>query len=77
MGHKLMTKEEKWELLDAIQAAEHAGDDNEAFRLTLELPLHPGMAEILLDMYGKEHLLNGGYNLAEAYKEFGDDWLGK
>ncbi len=77
MGTGLMTLAEKAALLDAIQAAEHAGDRDEAFRLMVTLPLHPGMAKIGKEMFGKEHLLNGGYNLSEAYAEFGDDWLDK
>jgi hypothetical protein len=69
--------EEKWELLDAIQVAEHAGDKDEAYRLMVKLPLHPGMAEIGKELYGKEFLLESGYDLSEANAEFGDDWLDK
>ncbi len=43
----------------------------------LKLPLAPGLARIAKEMYGSKHLLEGGYNLSEAYAEFGDDWLGK
>ncbi len=77
MGTGLMTLEEKGILLDAIHAAEQAGDDDEADRLMLQLPLAPGLAKIAKEMYGSKHLLEGGYNLSEAYAEFGDDWLEK
>jgi hypothetical protein len=77
MGTGLMTLAEKAILLDAISDAEHAGDRDEAFRLMVTLPLHPGMAKILKETYGNEHLLEGGYNLSEAYAEFGNDWLNK
>lgn len=75
MEHKLMTFEEKGALLDAVYEAEQAGKKEEAFRLLTTLPLAPGLAKIAKEMYGSEHLLNGEYNLAEAYREFGNDWL--
>lgn len=77
MGTRLMTLAEKAVLLDAISAAEHAGNRDEADRLLLKLPLAPGLAKIAKEMYGSEHLLEGGYDLSEAYAEFGHDWLGK
>ncbi len=75
MGNRLMTWEEKEAILDAIYDANQSGNKDEAHRLMLQLPLVPGMAQILKDMYGKEHLIEGGYNLAEANAEFGNDWL--
>lgn len=75
MGNVLMTLEEKWELLDAIEKAEDDGNKAEAGRLMRELPLAPGLAQIAKDMYGKEYLVSRGYNLSEANKEFGDGWL--
>lgn len=75
MGHKLMTDEEKWELLDAIEAAEDADNKEEAERLMHALPLAPGLARIAKESYGKEFLIENGYNLAEANVEFGDGWL--
>jgi hypothetical protein len=77
MGIGRMTLEEKAVLLDAIYEARQAGDDEKAFRLMVEFPLHPGMAKIGKETFGKDHLLEGGYNLSEAYAEFGDDWLDK
>lgn len=71
----LMTLEEKWNLLDAIEKAEDASDEAEAGRLMRELPLAPGLAKIAKEMYGKEYLINRGYNLTEANAEFGDGWL--
>ena len=74
----LMTLEEKWEVLDAIQAAEEAGNDEEAGRLMREvLPLAPHLAMAAKEMYGKQYLIEGGYNLSEANAEFGDGWLDK
>ena len=40
-----------------------------------KLPLAPGLAEIAKDMYGKEYLIENGYDLSEANAEFGDGWL--
>ncbi len=77
MGTGLMTLAEKAALLDAISDAEHAGDEDEAERLMMKLPLAPGMAKIGKEMYGREFLLENGYNLSEANAEFGDGWLDK
>ncbi len=74
----LMTLEEKWEVLDAIKAAEDLGNDEEAGRLMREvLPLAPHLAMAAKEMYGKQYLLDRGYNLSEAYAEFGNGWLDK
>lgn len=75
MGNRLMTWEEKEVILDAIYAANRAGNEDEAQRLMIELPLAPGMAQIAKELYGKEYLIENGYNLSEANMEFGDDWL--
>jgi hypothetical protein len=75
MGHKLMTLEEKWDLLDAIKAAEDADDEAEAERLMRTLPLAPALARIAKENYGKEFLIEHGYNLSEANVEYGDGWL--
>lgn len=75
MGSKLMTSEEKTAILDAIQAADQSGNKDEAERLLMQLPLVPGMAKIGKELYGKAFLLEQGYNLSEAYAEFGNDWL--
>lgn len=73
----LMTFEEKEVVLDAIYEANLAGDEAEAGRLMRKLPLAPGLAEIAKDMYGKEYLVENGYDLSEANAEFGDGWLDK
>ncbi|MGL4209668.1 MAG: hypothetical protein ACRCTY_09810 [Candidatus Adiutrix sp.] len=74
----LMTQEEKNVVLDAIRAAEVAGDYEEASHLMRHvLPLAPHLAMAAKEMYGKEYLIVHGYNLAEADKEFGDGWLDK
>ncbi len=75
MGNKLMTWEEKEVLLDAIYDANRAGNKDEAYRLMHQLPLAPGLAEIAKEMYGKEYLIENGFNLSEANAEFGDGWL--
>ncbi len=75
MGNRLMTLEEKWALLDAIEEAEESGNAEEAGRLMRELPLAPGLAQIAKEMYGKDYLVTRGYNLSEANAEFGDGWL--
>lgn len=74
----LMTLEEKAVVLNAIRAAEEAGNDEEAERLMREvLPLAPHLAMVAKEMYGKQALLDAGYNLSEADAEFGDGWLDK
>lgn len=74
----LMTLEEKAVVLNAIRAAEEAGNDEEAERLMQHvLPLAPHLAMAAKEMYGKQYLIEGGYNLSEADVEFGDGWLEK
>lgn len=75
MGSNLMTLAEKAVLLNAISEAEHAGNEKEAERLMRQLPLAPGMAKIGKETYGKAFLIENGYNLSEANREFGDGWL--
>ncbi|MGL4208564.1 MAG: hypothetical protein ACRCTY_04175, partial [Candidatus Adiutrix sp.] len=67
----LMTLEEEAVVLDAIRAAEVAGDYEEAGRLMRHvLPLAPHLAMAAKEIYGKSYLIDRGYNLAEADKEF-------
>jgi hypothetical protein len=73
-----MTLEEKTVVLNAIRMAEDAGDDEEDGRLMRQvLPLAPHLAMAAKEMYGKQYLLDRGYNLSEADAEYGDGWLDK
>ncbi len=70
-----MTQEKRREILEASLAASESGNYDEKIRLMKLLPLAPHLAMVAKNMYGKNYLLEYGFNLSDANEEFGDGWL--
>ena len=75
--HRHMTIEEKLSISNKACALLDAGDREGYSRLTRSIPMPPYLAKIYKEKIGAEHLISGGWNLAEAEAEFGSDWLSK
>ncbi len=67
-----LSMDQRREILEASLAAT---DRDEKLRLMRLLPLAPHLARIGKELYGKNFLLEGGFNLSDANEEFGDGWL--
>lgn len=72
---KKYTHEETMAILQQAIAASERGDEAEYKRLVRLFPLPAYLAKTLKDLYGKEYVLNFGYDLSEAEKRYGKDWL--
>ena len=75
MEHRLMTEHEKADIFMKSYELEQAGKKEEATALHRTIPLQPYLAKFVKDNLGVDHLIQGGWNLAEAEAEFGSDWL--
>ena len=73
--HKLMTEQEKADIVMRSIKLQEAGKEEEALELRTTIPLPPYMAKFIKDKMGVDFLINNGYNLAEAEVEYGQDWL--
>ena len=71
------TNEEMLRILDASLAANDRGDYAEEKRLLRSLPIEPITAKVAKRMYGKQYLLDEGYDLSHANEEYGEGWLDK
>ncbi len=69
------TIDEAGDLAVRVMELEEAGYFEEAERLSHEVPLIPGMANILKNTMGIEALIASGANLSKAVKEYGHEWL--
>ena len=72
-----LTPEKAKELRNAINIAEANGDDEERRRILRTVPMYPRVALGLKESMGKERLLESGFNLVEAERAYGKDWLDK
>jgi hypothetical protein len=65
------------ELVIIAQTAElkKQGKEEEAMRLSKTIPLEPWLAKHLKDRVGVDYLRQSGWNLSEAEKAYGPDWL--
>lgn len=72
---KKYTHEETMAILRQLIAADDRGDEEEYDRLTHLFPMPAYLAKAILDIHGKEHLLNMGYDLSEAEARYGKNWL--
>ena len=71
------TKEKVIELGLALDAARARGDEEEATRIIRSIPLSPRQALTMKEMWGKDGVLAAGYNLIEAERAYGENWLDK
>jgi hypothetical protein len=70
-----LTDAEMTEIIEASLRANAMGDREEEHRLLCLIPLAPHLAKAAKEMYGKEFLIEEGYDLSDADMEFGDGWL--
>ncbi|MDR1470208.1 MAG: hypothetical protein LBT00_13065 [Spirochaetaceae bacterium] len=70
-----MTTGERLDVLMKAEEYRQAGNEAEADRITLGLPMPLYMAEFVKKYFGAEALIKGGYNLSEVEAECGPDWL--
>ncbi|MDR0639854.1 MAG: hypothetical protein LBG27_13320 [Spirochaetaceae bacterium] len=73
--NRLMTSEEKRDVLMRAHECLEAGNKAEAVRITLQLPMPSYLAKAVKEFSGADFLIKGGFNLSEAEAEFGPDWL--
>lgn len=76
---KEITPDEYFDLLDAIRAAEAAGDMEklkELEKIERAIPLAPYSAAAVVQIYGKEYAL-ANYDLSRADELFGEGWMEK
>ena len=70
-----LSTEQKYAILDASLAAAERGDKHEQGRLIRQIPLAPHLAKAAKDIWGKEFLLQEGYDLSAAEAAYGSNWL--
>ena len=75
MRHKLMTEQEKADIVMKAIELEEAGQKEEALELNKSVPMPAYLAKFVKEKIGAEFLINGGWNLAEAEVGYGSDWL--
>ena len=75
MEHKLMTEQEKADIMMESIKIQEAGNKEEAMKLRRTIPLSPHLAQIIKKQQGADFLIKYGYNLAEAEIEYGSGWL--
>ena len=75
MEHKLMTENEKVDIVMKSIEMRKAGQKEEAQALRRTVPLSPYLAKFTKEKFGVEFLLALDWNLAEAEVEYGQDWL--
>ena len=72
---KLMTEHEKADTIVKSIEMHKAGQEDEAMKLRMTVPLSPWLAKFIKEKLGANFLIDNGYNLAEAEVEYGSDWL--
>ena len=75
MKHRLMTEQEKADIVMKAIELEEAGKKEEALELNKTVPMPAYLAKFAKEKFGTEFLINGGWNLAEAEAEYGQGWL--
>jgi hypothetical protein len=75
MEHRLMTEDEKVAIAMEAMRLRKEGKEDEARLLNRSIPMTAFMAKFWKEKMGKDFLINGGWNLAEAEAEYGQGWL--
>jgi hypothetical protein len=74
--HRFMTDDERLDTM--YQAALLIEEDyDKAHALIASVPLKPELAKIAKEVYGADFLIENDYNLLEADKAYGKNWLYK
>jgi hypothetical protein len=72
-----MTLHEKLMIIAQEAELEKQGNPDEAMRLHKTIPLEPWLAKHLKDRVGVDYLRQSGWNLSEAEKAYGPEWLSR
>lgn len=70
-----LTREEILDISAKAHQAFEAGHHEDALRIGQAIPLAPHIAMALKNTIGAEAVRNSGFNLNEAEKAYGKDWL--
>lgn len=70
-----LTREQKLDILEKAIAARERGNHEDAAHWSRKIPLAPHLAVALKQILGIDELLKAGYNLSEAEKSYGQNWL--
>jgi hypothetical protein len=70
-----LTREQEIEIIQKSLEADERGDHDESVRLIQQMPLAPHLARAAKKIWGKEYLLQSGFDLSEAEAAYGKDWL--
>jgi hypothetical protein len=74
-GGSEMTLHEELVIRNRAGELEQQGKAEEGMRLVKTIPLPPWMAKMLKEKVGVDYLRQSGWNLSEAEKAYGQDWL--
>ena len=74
---KAMSREEQNRLLDLSRKLRAEGKDEEALKISMQVPLAPHLAMAAKEVFGAEYVRNAGLNLYDAEEKYGKDWLEK
>lgn len=69
------THEESMDVIEQILAAGERGDEAEYKRLIRLFPLPAYLAKFAKEQFGKDYVLNMGFDLSEAEERYGANWL--
>jgi hypothetical protein len=75
MEHRLMTEDERVKIHREARRLRAEGKESDATALRRTIPMSAFMAKFWKEHMGKDFLIKGGWNLAEAEAEYGPDWL--
>ena len=70
-----LSHEQRLSIVEASLAATKRGDHEEAHRQIIKLPMPPHLAMAYKNTFGVEELLLSDYDLSEAEKVYGKNWL--
>ncbi len=70
-----MNRAEQQEIMAKINTALYENDITTAIELAQKIPMPPEVAEALKFGFGAEALKESGFNLSEAEKTYGSNWL--
>jgi hypothetical protein len=69
------TEEEYHRISDEYFAAEARGDEVERLRLLRLIPMNPMVIKAFAEVYGRDFVIESGYDLTEANIAYGKGWL--
>ncbi len=72
-----MTTEEYRQIAAEAGAAWDAGDREKFLEISKKVPVPPEVAMAFKEGFGADFMINSGFDLSEAEKEYGKDWLSR